>query len=163
MIEYISVLLIILNLLLIFKLLPDKSKFKLKIKFVSQSAKLPVYKTLGAAGLDLYSINEITVPAGGHTSIDTGVAIEIPPEYFGLVNIRSGLAIKYQLIGYPGIIDSDFRGSIHVILYNLGEADFVIKKNARFAQVVLIPYLPVEVVEVQVSKFNIILVYFNII
>ncbi|MDD2889456.1 MAG: dUTP diphosphatase [bacterium] len=111
----------------------------LKVKKLTNRAKFPQYQTEGAAGLDLYSIEDKTLKAGKFLTVSTGIVVEIPKGYEGQVRPRSGLAFNYGIgiLNSPGTIDSDYRGEIKVILFNLSAEDFKIKKGMRIAQLII--------------------------
>lgn len=131
---------------------------EVKIKKLSSDAVIPTYGTEFSAGADLYSCNEETVIEGGKTAfIGTGIAMEIPVGYVGLVYARSGLACKRNLApaNKVGVIDSDYRGEIKVALHNHGTEPQTILKGERIAQIVIAPYLTAtfkEVSELEDSK-----------
>lgn len=127
-----------------------KNNIQVKLKTAS-GAKLPVYKTSGAAGADICSNEYITIKSGKRAVVATGLFPEIPDGYELQVRSRSGLAAKNGLfvLNSPGTIDSGYRGEIKVILANLGDEDFVISKGDRIAQLVLSPVLQVSFVETE--------------
>jgi len=106
---------------------------------------LPAYQTDEAAGLDLMAAvaeGEVLVLApGARVLVPTGLAFELPKGYEGQVRPRSGLALKHgvTVLNSPGTIDSDYRGEVKVILVNLGEAAFEIRRGDRIAQLVVAP------------------------
>lgn len=117
----------------------------------SGSLPLPAYETAGAAGMDLRAAEAATLKPGGRALIPTGFAIALPGGYEAQVRPRSGLAVKHgvTVLNAPGTIDCDYRGEIKVPLINLGDADFVIQRGDRIAQMVIAPvtraqWLPVE-------------------
>ena len=105
----------------------------------------PTYGTDGSAGLDLYYPYKQTLSlASGETAeFDTGVSVEIPEGYVGLLVVRSSLGFKYitQLSTGASVIDSDFRGSIKVKLKNSGNRSFNIEQGERVVQLVIVPYV----------------------
>ncbi|MDD5530264.1 MAG: dUTP diphosphatase [bacterium] len=111
----------------------------LKVKKLTNRAKFPQYQTEGAAGLDLYSIEDKILKAGKFSTISTGIVIEIPKGYEGQIRPRSGLAFNYGIgiLNSPGTIDSDYRGEIKIILFNLSSEDFKVKKGMRIAQLII--------------------------
>lgn len=119
-----------------------------------KNADMPRYATAGSAGLDLAAfISEpVTVYAGKQEIIPTGIGIEIPLDFVGLVFARSGLAMKsgISLSNGVGVIDSDFRGEIKVGLFNHSDQDFVVNSGDRIAQLVLMPVLLSKIVETEV-------------
>lgn len=108
-----------------------------------EGARVPSYKTAGAAGADIEAFvpESVTLPPGGRALIPTGVFIEVPEGYEAQVRPRSGLASKYgvTVINSPGTIDSDYRGEVKVPLANLGEEPFTVKNGDRIAQMVISP------------------------
>jgi dUTP pyrophosphatase len=106
-----------------------------------ESLPLPRYSTDGAAGMDLYAcVNEdVTIEPGKVKLIPTGYAVKVPDGYEIQIRSRSGLALKNGIIvlNSPGTIDSDYTGEIKIILINLGDTDFKVKKYDRIAQMVL--------------------------
>lgn len=115
---------------------------------------LPVYQTSGSAGMDLCAdvTETIVMPSLSRRLVPTGIAIELPPGFEAQIRPRSGLAIKHgiSLVNTPGTIDADYRGEISVILINLGEADFTIRRGERIAQMIISPVVQAEIVEVAV-------------
>ncbi len=109
---------------------------------------LPAYMSEGAAGMDLYANvkEEVTVEKGSIKLIPTGIRIAMPEGFEAQIRPRSGLALKngISLVNSPGTIDSDYRGEIGVIVINLGENDFVVKRGDRIAQMVINRYEKVE-------------------
>ena len=109
---------------------------------------LPAYMSEGAAGMDLYANvkEEVTVEKGSIKLIPTGIRIAMPEGFEAQIRRRSGLALKngISLVNSPGTIDSDYRGEIGVIVINLGENDFVVKRGDRIAQMVINRYEKVE-------------------
>ena len=102
---------------------------------------LPSYQTAGSSGFDLLAAceNEMVLNPGERTLVPTGISFSLPQGYEAQIRPRSGLAIKngITLPNTPGTIDSDYRGEIKVILMNLGQESFVIKRGMRIAQAVI--------------------------
>lgn len=113
---------------------------------------LPSYQTPSSAGMDLRADirEDIRLNPGERTLVQTGLAMQIPAGFEGQVRPRSGLALKngVALVNAPGTIDADYRGEIGVILINLGQDEFVIRRGDRIAQLVICPVVQAEVVEV---------------
>ncbi|HSH34984.1 dUTP diphosphatase [Schnuerera sp.] len=129
----------------------------MKIKVVNKSEfPLPNYKTEGSAGMDLYAnLDEpILIKPMERALVPTGLYISIPNGYEAQIRARSGLALKHgiSLANGIGTIDSDYRGEIGVILINLSKEEYVINKGDRIAQMVIVKYEKVEIV--QVSSLN---------
>ncbi|MCW2383121.1 MULTISPECIES: dUTP diphosphatase [unclassified Sphingobium] len=111
---------------------------------------LPSYATAGAAGMDVVSAENVTLPSMARHAVATGLALAIPEGFEVQVRPRSGLALKHgiTLPNTPGTIDSDYRGELKVILVNLGEDDFEIKRGDRIAQLIVAPVQVARMVEV---------------
>ncbi len=125
-------------------------KIKVKIKR-TDLLPLPKYQTPDASGLDLYSAENKIIKKKSFATVRTGIAIEIPKGYEAQVRPRSGLAKNYGIgiLNSPGTIDADYRGEIMVILFNMSNKNFKIKKGERIAQLVFSPIAKVEWVEVK--------------
>jgi dUTP pyrophosphatase len=104
---------------------------------------LPGYATPFAAGLDLMAApsTDLVLAPGQRALVPTGIAIALPPEFEGQVRPRSGLALKagVTVLNSPGTIDADYRGEIGVILVNLGEESYTVRRGDRIAQLVISP------------------------
>ena len=113
---------------------------------------LPRRMTEHAAGFDLHAAvaGPTAIPRGQIKLIPCGFAMAIPPGYEAQIRPRSGLASKsgITMINSPGTIDADYRGEIHVPLINLGQADFIVERGMRIAQMVITAVPPVELIEV---------------
>ena len=125
---------------------------KIKIRKLFPEAKTPTYGSDFAAGADLYACTdgEVEVIFPGETKMfHTGIAMEIPEGYVGLICARSGIAVKRGLApaNKIGVIDSDYRGEIMVALHNHSHAESVIENGERIAQIVIVPYLTAEFTE----------------
>ena len=114
----------------------------MKIKLLSDKAKLPTRGSEEAAGWDLYAATDTIIPPHSTVKVSTDIAIEIPAGYFGAVFARSGLATKQGLrpANCVGVIDSDYRGSVIVALHNDSDQVKEIFSGDRIAQLVFIPY-----------------------
>ena len=99
---------------------------------------LPAYATPGAAGMDVVAAEDLTLAPGARHAVATGFAMAIPEGYEVQVRPRSGLALKHGItcLNTPGTIDSDYRGEVKIILANLGQEPFEIKRGDRIAQLV---------------------------
>lgn len=126
---------------------------EIKIKRLNKRAKIPTFGTEFSAGADLYCAeeHEISVCSGQKCSIGTGISMEIPEGYVGLVFARSGLACKngLRLCNSVGVIDADYRGEIKVVLHNDSEYVREIKPGERVAQMIVMPYPKVSFIEVE--------------
>lgn len=118
-------------------------KINVNIKRLSTSVDVPLpsYMTEHSAGMDLYAHIDSNVELAPmeRTMIPTGISISLPDGYEAQIRPRSGLAIKHgiSLVNSPGTIDADYRGEIKVIMINLGDASFTIKRGERIAQMVV--------------------------
>jgi len=127
---------------------------KVLIKKLNPNVKIPVYKTLGASGMDLMAFieNPITLLPKKSCLVPTGISIAFSKEYEIQVRPRSGLAAKNNIsvLNTPGTIDSDYRGEIKIILFNHGNSEFIINNEDRIAQMVLVPVLKMDLEEVEI-------------
>lgn len=124
----------------------------LKIMKLKDTAVIPERKTPGSAGYDLCAC--IAVPfvlqPQDFVVIPTGLAVEIPEGYAGMIFTRSGLGVKHgiHVANGVGVIDSDYRGEIHVGLRNLGKVPYTISPDERIAQLILMPVFLPEIEEI---------------
>lgn len=110
---------------------------EINVKKLSENATIPTQGTKFAAGYDLYAAEDEVVFCGTRKLIKTNISMEITPGYYGRIAPRSGLAYKSGIDVLAGVIDSDYRGDIGVILYNTDKnIDFVVKKGDRIAQII---------------------------
>lgn len=111
---------------------------------------LPSYQRQGDAGADLYSDEDVEVYASVVKLVRTNVAMAIPRGYVGLICPRSGLALRHDITVFngPGVDDSNYRGSVDVILANFGSSTFQVKRGDRIAQLVIVPVVQGVFVEV---------------
>lgn len=124
----------------------------LKVKKLSPEAILPTVAHPGEdIGYDLYSVEEITIPAHSAAGVHTGLAIEFVPVAGGIVKTRSGLA-KKRLMCNAGVIDAGYRGEVIVLMENLGDQSYTIHKRDKIAQLLEHPFLAGEVVESQLGE-----------
>lgn len=116
---------------------------------------LPAYESALAAGMDLRAAVPDETPyvlkPGSRHAVPTGLAFALPPGFEGQVRPRSGLALKAGVtcLNTPGTIDADYRGEVKVILINLGEEDFTIRRGDRIAQLVIAPVVQASWSEVE--------------
>ena len=112
---------------------------------------LPARATPGSSGWDLRAcIDEpITLPPGARALVGTGFAMALPPGYEAQIRPRSGLAAEHgvTLLNSPGTVDSDYRGEIRLILVNLGQGPFTVRRGDRIGQMVVSGVVPVQLVE----------------
>jgi dUTP pyrophosphatase len=111
--------------------------FILKIKKLNQNAKLPTYAHPGDAGLDLFALEDVTIAIGDSALIKTGIAMEIPDGYVGLIWDKSGLAVKNGLKTMAGVVDSGYRGEVLVCLVNLSQKRHDFSAGDKIAQMII--------------------------
>lgn len=123
---------------------------KIKIKKLEPEAIIPTKGSNAAAGVDLYAPRALAIHPGSNGVINTGLAIEIPDGYFGAIFARSGMATRkgLRLANCVGVIDSDYRGEIKVVLHNDSDIIRPVQEGDRVAQLVILPYEPIEFDEV---------------
>ena len=110
---------------------------------------LPEYSHPGDAGADLRSAVEEIIAARGKKLVSTGIQLKLPPGHVGLVWPRSGLAVKHSLDCGAGVIDSQYRGEIKVLLFNHSDSAFTIKAGDRIAQLLVQKVEQVEFISVE--------------
>jgi dUTP pyrophosphatase len=112
---------------------------EIAVKLLHAAAQLPRRAHPGDAGADLFSVEEVTIPAGERRVVGTGLALAIPAGWAGFVQPRSGLAFKHgiMVVNSPGLIDAGYRGEVRVSLYNSGGVPFVVGIGERIAQLVI--------------------------
>jgi dUTP pyrophosphatase len=123
------------------------------VKKLNPNAVIPTRGSEFAAGYDLYACLEesLTIKAGETAKVSTGLAVEIPEGYAGLVYARSGLATKRGLApaNKVGVCDSDYRGEYLIFLHNHSQTDAVVEPGERIAQLIITPFLEAEFEEAE--------------
>jgi dUTP pyrophosphatase len=128
-----------------------------KFKRLHPDARLPTRSTEGAAGWDIYALslteqnrhNKILVPPHSTQLIRTGWNVEPPPGYILMICSRSGLAKNSIFVANaPGIVDSDYRGEVRVLLFNGSFSSYYVQHDDRVAQMLVVPIMPSSVAEV---------------
>ena len=112
---------------------------QINVVLCHEDALPPTSATSGSAGYDLYACEDTLMKAKTGVCVRTGVIMEIPEGYVGLVNDRSSYAVKFNIFKGAGVIDSDYRGEIMVFLYNHSDNDKLISVGERFAQILIMP------------------------
>ena len=107
----------------------------------------PEYKSKDAAAFDLYAAQGTTIYAGERAIIPSGIAVAIPKSHVGLIWDRSGLAAKHGMHCLAGVIDSDYRGEIGIVLYNTSNAAYEVTKGDRIAQMLIQPVVQCDIQE----------------
>ena len=121
----------------------------LRFKKVHPDAVLPSYAHPSDAGMDVRSVEDMVLAPGRRALVHTGLVMLLPPGYEAQVRPRSGLALKsgVTVLNTPGTIDSGYRGEVGVILINLGDSEFQVRKGDKVAQLVIAPVTQPEIVE----------------
>lgn len=107
------------------------------IKLLTPTATIPAYQTDGAAGFDIASDTNLNLRSGDTALISTGFSMAIPDGYYLRISPRSGLAVRCGIDVLAGVVDSDYRGEVKVMLINHGHRDFWIEIGDRIAQGVI--------------------------
>ncbi len=125
----------------------------ISVKMLREGAKLPTYGTAFSAGADLYACLEetVTIPAGESFWVPTGIALEVPEGCAGLIYARSSMGAKRGLApaNKVGVIDSDYRGEIRVVLHNHSGKSQTVDPGERVAQLIITPVLTPPYVQVE--------------
>ena len=123
--------------------------FKPKVNIMlDEFAYMPVRAHETDAGLDLRTPEDVTIHPGGSAVIDTGVHIQIPAGYYGKLESKSGLNVKYGVVSKGGVIDSGYTGSIKAKLYNDSCEPYEFRAGDKIVQLLIIPCMAPELVEV---------------
>jgi dUTP pyrophosphatase len=104
---------------------------------VGDNGSLPEYSSTGAAGADLRASEAVEIAPGARAAVPTALRLQIPPGHVGLVWPRSGLAVRHGIDTLAGVIDSDYRGEVRVVLVNHGDERFRVEKGDRVAQLLV--------------------------
>ncbi|XP_049638471.1 deoxyuridine 5'-triphosphate nucleotidohydrolase, mitochondrial [Suncus etruscus] len=133
---------------------PDTEPEPPRLRFVrlSDRATAPAKGSPRAAGYDLYSAYDYTVPPMEKALVKTDIQIALPSGCYGRVAPRSGLAAKHFIDVGAGVIDEDYRGNVGVVLFNFGKETFEVKKGDRIAQLICERIFYPEIEEVQVLE-----------
>ncbi|MGB2580564.1 MAG: dUTP diphosphatase [Minisyncoccia bacterium] len=110
---------------------------EIKVKKLHKDAKIPTYAHHGDAGFDLYAIESVSIPIGARVLVGTGIAIEIPDGYVGLIWDKSGLSMVHGLKNLGGVIDAGYRGEIKAGVVNLSDEDYTITAGHKVAQMLI--------------------------
>ena len=123
---------------------------KIKIKKLDPKAVIPTRGSNAAAGVDLHAPKALVIHPNSNGVVSTGLAVEIPDGYFGAIFARSGMATRKGLrpANCVGVIDSDYRGEIKVVLHNDSDIIRPVQEGDRVAQLVILPYELIEFDEV---------------
>ena len=121
----------------------------IKFQKILAEAIIPHYAHLGDAGMDIFSAEEAIIKAGERKNVKTGVKMELPEGFVGLVWDKSGLALKNGIKTMAGVVDSCYRGEIGIVLVNLSGQDYKVEKGQKIAQVLIQKVERAEIEEAQ--------------
>lgn len=128
---------------------PEEAEAPLKVKKLSSNATLPVRASPGAAGYDLFSAEDCVIEPRTRKVVKTDLSMAIPARHYGRVAPRSGLSFKFGIDIAAGVIDSDYRGPLGIVMVNNGVSAFEVKAGDRVAQLLLERVSTPEVEEVE--------------
>lgn len=118
--------------------MPDRSGEPISVPgLAGEGGSLPEYASAGAAGADLRASEAVEIGPGQRAAVPTAVRLQIPPGHVGLVWPRSGLAVRHGIDTLAGVIDSDYRGEVRVVLVNHGDEPFRVERGDRVAQLLV--------------------------
>ena len=121
---------------------------QIPVVLLNNKAKMPTKAHTSDAGWDLYAANSTVISEHQRKTIETGIALEIPDGYVGLIWPRSGLSVKQGIDVLAGVVDSGYRGEIKVCLYNTSKDNVVIESGDRIAQILIQPVSQMEMIAV---------------
>ena len=121
---------------------------KLKIKKLHQDAKLPTHGHPRDAGVDFYTVEDVVFPPGKQEKIYTGIALEIPEGYVGLIWDKSSISFNLGLKVMGGVVDASYRGEIIMNLLNTSEKEVLLPKGHKIAQMIIQKFEHCDIVEV---------------
>jgi len=122
---------------------------ELKIKKLNPDAIIPRYALPGDAGMDLFSVEDVTIEPGQRHAVATGLAIELPAGFVSLIWDKSGVALKKGLTKMAGVIEHTYRGEYKILLLNTSEEVVEIKKGDKIAQLLIQPIVTAQILEVE--------------
>jgi len=111
----------------------------IEVQLITETATMPTQATPGAAGWDLYADEDVTIRPGARAMIATGIALRLPVDTAGLIWPRSGMAWKQGVDVLAGVVDSDYKGAVNVVLQNHGVEPVDIETGDRIAQLLVQP------------------------
>tara|TARA_R110000851_G_scaffold85818_1_gene186417 strand:+ start:342 stop:785 length:444 start_codon:yes stop_codon:yes gene_type:complete len=125
------------------------SEYTIQIKKLDDEAITPALGSKDSAGLDLFTVESVDIPAGGRALLRTGIAIKIPSGMVGLIWPRSKLAAKKGVAVLAGVIDADYRGEVMISLLNTSDIVLELRKGDKVAQMIIQKHyslLPIDIV-----------------
>jgi dUTP pyrophosphatase len=120
----------------------------LKVKKLHQDAKLPTHGHPGDAGMDFYTVEDVSIAPGKQAKIKTGVAVEIPEGHVGLIWDKSSISFNKGLKVMGGVIDASYRGEIIMSMLNTSEQEVILEKGHKIAQMLVQKFEHLEILEV---------------
>lgn len=138
------------EMLAVVKAMTKEQTMEIKVKKLNDKAQMPTRGSEKAAGYDLYACEGVTIPPHSTRKVGVGLAFELPDNTFAALFPRSGLATKHglRLANCVGVCDADYRGEYIVPLHNDNDFTVGIADGERIAQMVLLPFIPMEFTEV---------------
>ena len=121
----------------------------IRFQKILDEAVIPHYAHPGDAGLDIFSAEDAVINAGERKSVRTGLKMEMPEGFVGLVWDKSGLALKNGIKTMAGVIDAGYRGEIGIVLVNLSEQDYKVEKGQKIAQMLI---QKIELAEIEEAR-----------
>ncbi|MGV8169663.1 MAG: dUTP diphosphatase [Candidatus Nanoarchaeia archaeon] len=122
---------------------------RMKVKKIHPDAKLPSYAHEGDAGMDVFALEDCTLKAGERKTLRTGISYELEPGFVSLIWDKSGLASKHGLKTMAGVIESNYRGELMIVLLNTSDVDYHIEKGDKIANMLIQPVTAAKIEEVQ--------------
>ena len=119
---------------------------ELKVKRIHPDAKIPVFGHPGDAGMDLFAVVDRDLGPGQVFAVPTGIQVAIPAGFVGLIWDKSGISLK-GVHRLAGVVDAGYRGEVQVVMINLGEGTFPIRKGMKIAQMLIQPVAAVAVID----------------
>ncbi|MEX0931702.1 MAG: dUTP diphosphatase [Candidatus Paceibacterota bacterium] len=119
----------------------------LRIKKLHSDAIIPSYAHEGDAGMDLFSLEKVVIEPNTQVSLATGIALEIPEGYVGLIWDKSGLSHKHRLKTFGGVVDAGYRGEVRIGIMNLSDTSYVFEKGHKIAQMLIQPVVSATITE----------------
>lgn len=121
---------------------------KLKVKKLRKDAKLPTHGHPGDAAMDFYCVEDVVFPPGRQERVHTGIAIEIPEGYVGLIWDKSRISFNLGLKVFGGVIDAGYRGEIIMCFLNTSNKEVLMPKDHKIAQMIIQKFEHCDIVEV---------------
>lgn len=126
-----------------------KSEVSLNFLKISKDAEAPEYALESDAGFDLKALENVSIFPFDQKKVSTGIAIEVPEGYVGIVRDRAGIVQKMNVHTVAGTFDSGFRGEVSIMLVNMNDKTVEIEKGMRIAQIILVPIVKAKITEVK--------------